>query len=46
MARELRDRYADMSDVLADLQRIKEGKAPMGPRGLGAGRTGSRSPPR
>jgi sugar lactone lactonase YvrE len=34
MARELRDRYADMSDVLADLQRIKEGKAPVGPRGL------------
>jgi serine/threonine protein kinase len=26
MARELRDRYADMSDVLADLQRIKQGK--------------------
>ena len=34
MARELRDRYADMSDVLADLRRIKEGKAPVGPRGL------------
>jgi serine/threonine protein kinase len=34
MARELRDRYADMSDVLADLQRIKQGKAPVGPRGL------------
>ena len=34
MARELRDRYADMSDVLADLGRIKEGKAPVGPRGL------------
>ncbi|MGA2543130.1 MAG: protein kinase [Verrucomicrobiota bacterium] len=33
MARELRDRYADMSDVLADLQRIKQGKAPVGPRG-------------
>ena len=37
MARELRDRYADMSDVLADLQRIKEGKAPVGPRGLARG---------
>ncbi|MGD1083192.1 MAG: serine/threonine-protein kinase [Verrucomicrobiota bacterium] len=34
MARELRDRYADMSDVAADLQRIKEGKAPVGPHGL------------
>ena len=34
MARELRDRYADMSDVLADLQRIQQGKAPVGPRGL------------
>ena len=34
MARELRDRYADMGDVLADLQRIKQGKAPVGPRGL------------
>ena len=37
MARELRDRYADMSDVLADLRRIKEGKAPVGPRGLAGG---------
>ena len=34
MARELRDRYADMSDVLADLRRLKQGKAPVGPRGL------------
>jgi serine/threonine protein kinase/sugar lactone lactonase YvrE len=34
MARELRDRYADMTDVLADLQRIKEGKLPVGPHGL------------
>jgi len=34
MARELRDRYADMTDVLADLQRIKEGRTPVGPRGL------------
>jgi len=34
MARELRDRYADMGDALADLRRIKEGKAPVGPRGL------------
>ncbi|HEV2327497.1 MAG TPA: protein kinase [Verrucomicrobiae bacterium] len=28
MARELRDRYADMRDVLKDLQQIKEGKDP------------------
>jgi len=32
MARELRDRYADMRDVLSDLQRIKENKQPMGQR--------------
>ena len=37
MARELRDRYADMGDVLADLQRIKQDKAPVGPRGLARG---------
>jgi serine/threonine protein kinase len=30
MARELRDRYADMRDVLKDLQRIKENKQPIG----------------
>jgi serine/threonine protein kinase len=35
MARELRNRYADMVDVLADLERIKEGKAPVGPRDMG-----------
>lgn len=29
MARELRDRYADMRDVLKDLQLIKEGKPPV-----------------
>ncbi len=33
MARELRDRYADIGDVLADLHRIEEGKEPLGPRG-------------
>jgi sugar lactone lactonase YvrE len=33
MARELRDRYADMRDVVNDLQRIKENQAPAGPRG-------------
>jgi sugar lactone lactonase YvrE len=32
MARELRDRYADMRDVLTDLQQIKEGKQPLGAR--------------
>jgi sugar lactone lactonase YvrE len=35
MARELRDRYADMGDVLADLERIKDGKEPLGPRDVG-----------
>jgi serine/threonine protein kinase/sugar lactone lactonase YvrE len=34
MARELRNRYADMADVLADLERIKQGRAPGGPQGL------------
>lgn len=32
MARELRDRYADMRDVLKDLQQIKQGKEPVGAR--------------
>jgi streptogramin lyase len=35
MARELRDRYTEMGDVVADLQRIKEGKSPAGPHGTG-----------
>jgi DNA-binding beta-propeller fold protein YncE len=35
MGRELRDRYADMGDVVADLKRIRAGKAPLGPAGLG-----------
>jgi serine/threonine protein kinase/sugar lactone lactonase YvrE len=30
MARELRDRYADMRDVFKDLEQIKEGKNPLG----------------
>jgi serine/threonine protein kinase/sugar lactone lactonase YvrE len=34
MARELRNRYADMTDVLADLERIKQGRPPTGPHGL------------
>ena len=33
MARELRDRYAAMTDVVADLDRVSKGKAPVGPRG-------------
>jgi hypothetical protein len=33
MARELRDRYAQMSDVLADLRRVAAGKPPLGSRG-------------
>ncbi|HZM01402.1 MAG TPA: serine/threonine-protein kinase, partial [Candidatus Saccharimonadales bacterium] len=33
MARELRNRYADMADVVADLERIKTGRPPLGPRG-------------
>ena len=32
MARELRDRYADMRDVLKDLEQIKEGKNPLNVR--------------
>ena len=35
MSRELRDRYADMADIVADLERIKESKAPVGPRDMG-----------
>jgi serine/threonine protein kinase len=34
MARELRDRYADMADVVADLERIKAGKTIVGPHGI------------
>jgi serine/threonine protein kinase len=34
MARELRDRYADMADVLADLDRVRAGKATVGPHGI------------
>jgi hypothetical protein len=33
MARELRDRYADMSDVISDLERVSQKKAPVGPSG-------------
>ncbi len=34
MARELRDRYADMRDVLRDLEHIREHQPPAGPRGF------------
>jgi serine/threonine protein kinase/sugar lactone lactonase YvrE len=44
MGRELRDRYAGMADVLADLQRVKEGKAPGGPHGLGTNLRGKLHP--
>lgn len=35
MARELRDRYATMADVLADLERIERGRPVLGPRHSG-----------
>ena len=34
IARELRDRYANMADILADLERIRHGEPPVGPRDL------------
>ena len=37
MARELRDRYADMRDVLRDLEQVRENQAPAGPRGFPQG---------
>lgn len=43
MARELRDRYAAMSDVVADLERIKAGRPPLGPRGISGAGKSSRS---
>jgi len=33
MARDLRDRYAEMSDVAADLDRVAKGHPPLGPHG-------------
>jgi len=33
MAREHRDRYASMNDVVADLRRVAEGSSPVGPHG-------------
>src|SRR3982750_592269 len=38
MARQLRDRYAQMADVVTDLDRVAEGKRPLGPTGRDAGR--------
>jgi serine/threonine protein kinase/DNA-binding beta-propeller fold protein YncE len=35
MGRELRDRYADMDDIGADLKRVRIGKRPLGPHGMG-----------
>lgn len=42
MARELRDRYAQMSDVVADLERVALGQDPLGPHGR---RKSRRKPP-
>ena len=33
MARELRDRYAEMADVVGDLKRVARGETPLGPHG-------------
>jgi sugar lactone lactonase YvrE len=47
MARELRDRYAEIRDVLADLQRVKAGQPPLGPHGADRDRRSALSwPPR
>jgi DNA-binding beta-propeller fold protein YncE len=35
LARELRQRYAAMHDILADLQAVRQGRAPTGPHGTG-----------
>jgi serine/threonine-protein kinase len=40
MARELRDRYAEMSDVVRDLARVAAAQAPLGPHGRAAARVG------
>jgi len=42
MARELRDRYASMDDVLNDLNRVVAAKAPRGPHGGGLAGTWAR----
>ncbi len=35
LARELRDRYAEMRDIVADLHRVRQGRPPLGPHGAG-----------
>jgi len=35
LARELRERYAEMGDILADLHRVGQGRPPLGPHGAG-----------
>ncbi len=42
MARELRDRYASMADVVADLERVEKSEEPLGPSGRPQPRTGVR----
>ena len=42
MARELRDRYASMNDVLDDLKRLAAGERPRGPHGAGIQRRPTR----
>ncbi|MFN3167065.1 MAG: serine/threonine protein kinase [Phycisphaeraceae bacterium] len=37
MARQLRNRYAEMNDVLTDLERIESGRPPLGPHDATAG---------
>lgn len=44
MARELRDRYASMSDVLDDLKRLEKGQEPQGPHGPQTAGTTTRTP--
>ena len=44
MARELRDRYASMSDVLDDLNKLKTGQAPRGSHGQHDGALTARAP--
>jgi len=38
MARELRDRYADLRDVVSDLERVRGNQPPAGPRGFTQGK--------
>ncbi|HOW72221.1 MAG TPA: bifunctional serine/threonine-protein kinase/formylglycine-generating enzyme family protein [Phycisphaerae bacterium] len=42
LARELRDRYATMTDALADLDRIRTSQKPLGPHGRDARRSANR----